>query len=518
MAVTLTYDKAFHLLLRGGFGHDGKLVKGTDEAKMVRKLADIAGEDGTPAAIDYLLDVRPTDRQGPGKTNTDQANWDKLQKWWFDRMIKARKPVYEKMVLFLHQHFATARSTVNKSLYMAIQNALFREFAFGDFRALVKRVNIDGAMLWWLNGDTSTAAQPNENYAREVQQLFVLGPSDFNGSFNYSQVDIQEAAKVLTGWTRSEPKDNEIAINFSFSRHSKGSKTIYAPGVETPNIDPSNQYTINANSMDATAARLEHETFTDHMFTHVDTEGRPTAARFIARRMWKFFAYEPDVDVLNGTGQQDKALIDALADVFTGPDPMNPTCNLKDLLRAMFLRDEFYADTTRTVKGPVEYVMGSTRMLGGKLKGDKKDAVVPDTGSELSDMGQELLNPPNVFSWRGNLFWITTQTLFGRYEYAKDLGDGTKRDDLGFDISKLMGPSVAIPDTTQATKSLVVDRFLKLLLANPAIVDATTRTQLIGILTDNGLTDPIDLSDTGVQDKIRELVKLILTTPHFQVY
>jgi len=506
MAITWNYNAAFHLLVRAGFGHDGKLNKGSDEAKAVLKLADMTQAE----AVDYMLDVRPSTRRGPGKNENDSGMWDKLQKWWFDRMLKAKKPLQEKMVLFLHQHFATARSTVNKPLYMAVQNALFREFAFGNFTELVKRVNVDPAMLWWLNGDVNTALAPNENYSREVQELFTLGVFDFNGERNYSQNDIVQGARILTGWKRDEPKETAVISYFDMDDHDQAAKTMYtAVAGETPNQDPGNAFTIPASSDPETAAG-EHATLIDRVFLHRDTEGELTAARFIARRLWKFFAYEPDVDVGAGTGRQDLAVIDALAADFTASG-----YELKPLLRAMMLRDEFYADATRTIKGPVEYVIGASRMLGAKLKRDAKDRLVPGGGSELAEMGQELLNPPDVFSWRGNLFWVTTQTFLQRYDFAETLAFGAKSDDLGFDLTKLLGPDAVITDPTQATRAAVVDRFLGLLLADPTVVDTTTTTQLVASL---GPNDPIDLTDGGVQSDVRGLVNLILVSPHFHVH
>jgi uncharacterized protein (DUF1800 family) len=512
MAITWTYETAFHLLLRGGFGHDGKVARGTDESKLVRKLADMPQVE----AVDYLLAVRPSDRQGPGKIDDSlgSAYWDKLQKWWFDRLMRARKPVYEKMVLFLHTHFATAKSTVTESEYMSVQNALFREFAFGDFKALVKRVNVDPAMLWWLNGNQNTASAPNENYGRELQELFTLGVFDFNGARNYSQVDVVEAAKILTGWRFREPGNRYIESYFTFGRHHQGAKNVYvADPTDTPGQNPANVHNEPANSMDSALAQTEHERLVEAIFDHIDTEGRPTTARFIARRMWKFFAYEPEVEA--GTARQDLSLIDALADAFKGPDGLGQEYNLKTLLRAMFLRDEFYADTTRTVKGPVEFVIGATRMLGAKIKRDRKDTLVPDSGSDLAEMGQELLNPPDVFSWRGNLFWVTTQTLTKRYEFADELAFGGKRDDVGYDVTKLLHISATIPDPFNASRAAVVDRLLKLLLADPSVVDAASRDQLIGAL---GAVDPIDLADLDVQNDVRGLIGLILTIPHFHVH
>src|SRR5262249_4021155 len=146
----------------------------------------------------------------------------------------------------------------------------------------------------------------------------------------------------------------------------------------------------------------EHEWLVDQIFKHKDTESHPTTARYMARKLWKFFAYDPVVDV--GTSRVDVPIIDAVADAFSGISIANPngTYLLADALRQMFLTAEFYADATRTVKGPVEYVVGSIRMLHGRMTGDTKANIGNDT---IANQGQEVLNPPDVFSWRGNLRW-----------------------------------------------------------------------------------------------------------------
>jgi len=493
MALVWTYDTAAHLLRRAWFGHNGLYSKKSGEAKQVRFLANMT----QTAAVDYVLNIKISKARGPGGLNSDDSvAFAKLQKWWLDRMWTTRKPLREKMVLFLHTHFATARSKVNKPLYMAVQNALFREFAVGDFRELVKRATVDAAMLWWLDGYLNKVGKPNENYARELQELFTLGVFDFNGERNYSQKDVTEAARILTGWRFHEDK-GKIIVEFRPGRHDTAPKTVYdaVPG-ETPNQDPSNAFTTDGS----TPAELEYALLVDKIFNHTDTEGRPTAARYIARKMWKFFAYDPEVDV--GTPRADLALIDSLADAFKASN-----YSLSSLLRAMFLRDEFYADATRTVKSPTEYVIGTIRMLRGRVAKFTHTNLGSDTVARL---GQDLFNPPDVFSWRGNQRWITTQTMLNRYDFAKDFsqGDKSRSSELGFNPKTYL-------DTTQTTRAGVVDRFLKLL--GPLTVDGPTKTQLINWLgaadADMLLTDP-----DYVQVYIRGLVNLILTLPHYHVH
>jgi len=492
--VTLDYDMAAHLLLRAGFGHNGRYDRDTGEATEVRDLADLASALGPAGAIDDLMDFNVSRAKGPGNLKgLVDGDFPKLERWWINRMLKKKKGLREKMVLFLHTHFATSGDKVGYSRHMAVQNALFREFAVGDFRELVKRITVDAAMLIWLDVKLNEAAAPNENYARELQELFTLGVYDFAGERNYAQKDVVRAARALSGWT--EETSNKIIVEFDIDRHDTGSKVIYAPVLgETPNQDPANEFTIPANY---SPPEEEYQFLVDKIFDHVDTEGRPTAARFITRRMWKFFAYEPEVDV--GTPRADLTLIDELADVFK-----NSGYNLGALLRAMFLRTEFYADTTRTIKSPAEYLVGSLRMLRGKLSGEQKNDVGSDT---LARMGQELFFPPDVFSWRGNEAWITTQTFLERYEFARNLAATNKGSEIGHDVYDYI-------DVDENTRQQVVNRFLKLL--GPLSVNPATNTTLLSWL---GPADPIDLTDDEFVDvKVRGLVNLILTLPHYNTH
>lgn len=479
-----SYATAAHLLLRSGFGHNGTYNKTTSEVSQIRHFANLTPQ----AAVSELLGIRASKVKGPGTLDGSDADFAKLQLWWINRMIRTPNPLAEKMVLFLHTHFATARSKVTKPLYMATQNALFRQFALGSFRELVKQVTVDAAMLWWLDGNLNKIGRPNENYARELQELFTLGVFDFNNQGNYTQKDVTGAARILTGWRFSEVK-KKIVVAFLPSRHDTLAKTIYEG---TPSqIDVPAAYSPPEG---------EYKFFIDQILDkHRDSDGRPTAARFLTRKLWKFFAYDP---VVEGVNPPDRPMIDALADVFVASD-----YSLTAVLKAMFLREEFYADATRTVKGPTEYVVGSLRMLKAKLTGSTKANIGQDL---LANMGQELLNPPDVFSWRGNLAWITTQTMLRRYAFGAALASG----DLGRN-SELGHNVYAYLNTNETTRAGVVDHFLNLLgIFN---IDNATRGELIQWL---GSSDSaLDLKNPDyVRVRVRGLLNLILTLPHYHVH
>jgi len=486
------YQTAAHLLLRAGFGHSGRYKKSTGEATQVRRLANLTPEK----AVASLLTMGTSKVRGPGSLDTGDDKFATLQLWWLNRMITGLHPLREKMVLFLHTHFATARSKVTKPLYMSTQNALFRELALGDFRELVKRVTVDAAMLWWLDGYLNKNGKPNENYARELQELFTLGVFDFNNQRNYAQKDVTEAARVLTGWRFLEDK-GKVVVEFRNTRHDHGEKFIYQSQAGETTQNAANLIHIVTNF---TPPENEYAALVDGIFTHLDTEGQPTAARFLARKLWKFFAYDPVVTT--DTARTDLGVIDALANVL-----VTSNYSLGAALNAMFLREEFYADATRTVKGPTEFVVGSVRMLRGKLGGSTRENVGQDL---LANMGQELLNPPDVFSWRGNLSWITTQTMLLRYNFASDLaaGDKSRNSDVGHNVSSFLDPHAT-------TRAQVVDRFLTLLCVFD--IDTATRNELIQWLGPDD--SALDLGNPDyVETQVRGLLSLILTLPLYHVH
>lgn len=504
------YETAAHLLLRSGFGHNGAVRKSTGEATLVRSLANKTPEQ----AVDWVLRLRvPRTVQGPGNlTVRDWASFDALRAWWLKQMIEPKNPALEKIVLFLHTHFATAQSRVSKSLYMAKQNALFRSYALGDFRELVKAINIDPAMLWWLDGQSNTRRAPNENYARELMELFTIGVFDFAGNKNYSQNDVTQAARMLTGW-RIRELENDVEAYFDMNRHHTGEKILFAPDPnETPSQNPGNAYTEPASN-DPTLAVDEHRRLIDAIFNHRDTEGRPTAARFLVRKLWKFYAYDPVVDT--GTTREDLPVIDDLADVFVASGYRIPV-----VLRAMFLRAEFYAHRTRTVKSPVEYVVGSLRMLRARRTESKRYTfydTLEELGNEgfqrkggLGQMGQTLLDPPDVFSWKGNQYWITSHALLQRAIFAARLCTRRWPPKNQKDPVKAERLLPARPMPRQE----VVDRLLRLL--GPIQVDEATGSQLVALL---GAEDPFNpRDDRNIFSRLNPLVQMILTLPQYHVH
>jgi uncharacterized protein (DUF1800 family) len=271
------------------------------------------------------------------------------------------------MVLFWHGHFATSVVKVRDAYLMWRQNELFRRLATSNWLELLVQVGKDPAMLLWLDQAQSRRQHPNENFAREVMELFALGEG------HYTEKDITEGARALTGW--SYDRATQLFVERPFL-HDPGEKTIF--GKTGP---------------------FKGEDFLQLIVA------QPQAARFITAKLWNFFAGE----------EPGPELLTALAAEFRAGGN-----RFKPWLRAVLLSEEFYNPRVvgNQVKSPVQWLVGSVRLLERQLP-------PPMVCLGLTrNLGQELFAPPNVKGWDGGLSWITTNTLLARYNEAATLVAG----------------------------------------------------------------------------------------------
>jgi uncharacterized protein (DUF1800 family) len=284
-----------------------------------------------------------------------------LTTWWFRRMVRGAHPLQEKMVLFWHGHFATSMEKVRAAYLMAKQNDLFRSHGLGPFAGLLKGVTRDPAMMNYLDLQLNRREKPNENFAREVMELFTLGEG------NYSEDDIRAAARAFTGlrFDRATGRSSFVAF-----QHDGGDKTLFG---ETGRFGPD----------EVVGLLLE----------------QPACATFLARKLWRYFVGDAPGD----------AQVAALAGVLR-----DNQFHIGRSLRALFLSEEFYApgNIRAQIKAPVVFLA----MLARQLELD--DLPLAVLAAAMRDMGQVLFLPPNVAGWPGGAAWITTNTLFARYNVA----------------------------------------------------------------------------------------------------
>jgi uncharacterized protein (DUF1800 family) len=362
---------------------------------------------------------------------------------------------------------------------MSYQNRTFRQHGFGPFKTLVYEVTRDAAMLEFLDGRLNSKNNPNENYGRELMELFVLGVFDLNGSENYTQTDVEQLARCCTGYQIDRTKDVGY---FNPQRFDNGNKTLFA--------GKSFQATGNIGFEDANGVLLPPErNVVDLLFAHRDSDGELTMPRFLTRKLWEYFAYPNPA----------KALIDELAAPFIAGGFV-----VRDLLRAIFLHDEFYSEQakTSTVKNPVEFALSAMRAL----KASSNYTQIP---LHLEAMGMELFNPPSVNGWTSGTSWLSTGQFLNRFEFAQLLAAG--RDSK---VVKISPKQLFDDDATSADE--VVDVFLAR-LGVASRIPAGARQALIDYVNDPA--PPASFADpVVVEKKVRSVIALVLQLPEFHIH
>jgi uncharacterized protein (DUF1800 family) len=359
MALDNPRSQVAHLLRRAGFG--------TTDAELDQYTAL-----GFAGALERLLNPEQVDDSAADQQlaplTTDLADPKKIEPakfWWLSRMLYTQRPLQEKMTLFWHNHFATANSKVNNSVLMQQQIQLFRDNGLGNFETLLQKVTLNPAMLISLDNRLNRKGAPNENYAREVQELFTVGIG------NYTEQDIHEAARAFTGHSL----DKNAVYIFNKAQHDAGAKTFQG---QTGNFD--------ANDILGILVR------------------NPATARYLTTKLFTYFAYD----------NPDSSTIDRLADTF-----VSTNFDMRSVLRDLFGGPEFLSTQAfhGQIKQPVELMVGSLKALNVQNVG-------PDATQFLRRMGQDLLNPPDVSGWKGGSAWINSSTLFERFNWGNRLSMG----------------------------------------------------------------------------------------------
>jgi uncharacterized protein (DUF1800 family) len=479
----LTATEARHLLRRSGFG-----APPNELARFVGQPRD--------KVVDQLVGFKPARFKPRGRS------FRRSHDRWI-RFLLRGKPLLSKLVLFWHDHFATGSSKVDNPKLMANQIQLLHRLGKGSFRDLVKAINRDAAMMEFLDTVRNRKRIPNENYARELLELFTLGVYDFAGQPNYAQEDIVQIARAFTGWRyddrRGDPYLDEEQHDYNAQFFAtRGAKSIFASTGGFAGPQP-----FDAGGEGAP----EIDTVVDIVFAHTDSEGQNTVARRTARRLLEYFAHpEP------ATSFVDRVVA---ASGFAG------SWSIEALLRAIFVDDEFYATAgppaagvKKSVKWPIDYVISTLRTLGVKLKGREQRL---EGGEEremffhVAEMGQVLLDPPSVFGWDWETAWLSSATLLARYSFARDLCAARGGGRTSFRPERLIDLGLTDPGA-------IVDAVTDLLGVTGELIQGE-RDVFINYLTDNNPGASINLSDPGVQDrKLRGLFALVLESPAYQLH
>jgi uncharacterized protein (DUF1800 family) len=358
---------AGHLYRRAAFGATWQELQTAVRTGPAETLNNLFTPGPGQADFDKLMDsFAPS-----GQFQPVDAQISPLQGWWLYRMVASFFPLQERMTLFWHNHFATSLAKVQQLGLMANQNILIRKHTLGKFRVFVKDISSDPAMLVWLDSNSNVKGKANENYARELMELFTLGVG------NYTEQDVHEAARAFTGW-----HTNGQDFTFNRFQHDDGPKIVLG---QTGNWDG-----------------------TDVIRILLD---QPAAARFLVRKLYRHFISE--------TETPPDSLLDPLAERFRESD-----CDIADLMRTMLRSRLFFSEYAyrQRVKSPAEYIVSLLRSL--EAKGDQVGPAITALAQTMDGLGQTLFAPPTVKGWDGGKAWLNSATLLARHNAAWRLVQG----------------------------------------------------------------------------------------------
>lgn len=451
-------DSARHLLSRALFGYSRRDL---DKALSYSTVTDFVEKEllatlASPKPPGDWITTRPLKEQIDKNLVGD---WYRQFTYWsYDLMVNEGTSMRERMVMFFHNHYTSQRSKVVYPQHMYAQDKLLRDFAFGNLKDLTKAINTDAAMIIYLDGNNSNGAvgkTPNENYARELMELFTLGIG------NYTETDVKQAARVLSGW-----KVDSLDVKFDKTRWFTDKVTFLG---KTANFD--------------------HKTLVDHIFT------QDAAAEFFCTKLYKEFVYY----------KPDTVFIKKMATVMRAAN-----YELKPVLKFLFTSDEFYREDViaSKIKTPTELMVGSLKALGVKT---------PDW-TNIYDMGrilqQQLFEPPSVAGWEGQREWISSTTYVTRGGLTDSFITG-KRYNGAAVAGKIDSLAYIKSFKTSEDAVKLVEDLVNLMVVFP--LSAIKKKFLLDTLLDGTVVTNWSTSTPMADARIQRLLKAIMRLPEYQL-
>jgi uncharacterized protein (DUF1800 family) len=506
---TWTFSEAAHLLRRAGFGGAPDQIRALyvmGRANAVDFLVKAAAPPSKVPAwaeekqareniqVRYLAqqllreevkNLPPAEAAEVRRKNQNalgQESFQRLreaQNWWFEEMLRTRAPLREKMTLFWHDHFATSTQKVREPEAIMFQNMCFRKYALGSFKELAHEIVQDPAMMLYLDAQNSNKRKPNENFARELMELFTLGVG------HYTETDIKEAARAMTGY-QIDRETGEVIHRMR--QWDPGQKTLFGK-------------TGNFSADDVVDIIFEQE----------------QCARYLPWKLWEYFVAD----------DPSKVLVDELGKRFRAYD-----FNVAPLLRDIFMSQEFYADEVvrNQIKCPIQYMVQLCKEL------ELTEIPRSNLLDWMLQTGQELFAPPNVAGWDWGKAWINTNTLLFRYRIAgfittgDNAGDGVE----GREKSMMQPPQ---PLNQRQKRLLATQRAEQMKWLGPDYEEITPRNlredpaALVDLLIQRFFQTELTPKQRGIfieyaesklgvvftNHEVAELCYLMLSTPYYQL-
>ena len=410
-------EKAEHLLSRAGFGIPRERVRHLERIGLFRAVDSLVDFGKIPeygVAPGFLLqgdahrrlrDIKDEAERRKARQKLQRSERQAMQlmkQWWFERILNSPRPLEEKLTLFWHGHFATSAQKVKSSHYNYQLNSIFRRFGTGSFRTLTMEVARSPAMLRYLDNVQNVAAHPNENWARELMELFTMGIG------NYTEKDIKESARAFTGWAVG-PRGFTVRQR----QHDVGKKEFLGR-----------------------SGNLGGREIIDTIFEQNVT------AEFISRKLYRFFVSD-DVD---------EDVVRAMAE-----DLRENGYVVGEMLRSLFRSEDFYAKGVigSQIKSPVQFVVQLVHDLGLPYP------PYASMARSSAQLGQNLFYPPNVKGWDGGRSWINTNTLLTRYNLPVSLANANGKGEMDRMAAGMDGNlEMMQPKNTAAEKREEIESFM----------------------------------------------------------
>ncbi len=455
-----------HLMRRAGFGASKEELELRTKAGYEATVEELLHpEDQPPVDIYDLYRYQPWTWKPGTIYGMGHASW-------LYRLMNTKTPLQEKMALFWHGVFATGVSKVDHWDEIVDMVDGFRQKGLGRFRDLLLDVARNPAMIFWLDNNENHSTAVNENWGRELLELFSMGVG------NYTEEDVRECSRAFTGWTMT-PKLPRFPMN-RFDWYFE-----YNPG----------DHDDEEKSFLGYSGRFNGEDIIDIICA------QPATARFIARHLYNFFvADEAQVPAWSVTSPQEPAAIDQLTTALRETD-----FDMRSVLRLLFNSDFFKEARFSRLKSPTEVVVGTLRMVGGsEFPGPGLGNLSMQTGY----MGQDLLNPPSVEGWHTGPEWINSGSLMRRTNFFADMVGDTDRPGVQAIVAELRARG------TLSSQEFVV---ACLELLGPLDVDQGTKDELVSHASEDGdLRWGSDGVDTGPISRVAEMLQLIVALRDYQ--
>ena len=467
-----------HLLRRAGFGAsrdelETYLAQGyeaTVEQLLHPETAPVGLED------DDLVRRYHVDENSALELASGQA-------YWLYRMINTRRPLEEKLTLFWHSVFATGYTKISQPRAILLQVEMFRRYGMGSFRNLLVELSRDPAMIFWLDNKDNHKNGVNENYGRELLELFSMGVG------SYTEDDVRQASRAFTGW-------NIRNASLHTARSSRNSVWPYG------RLDWQFQYREEDHDDDEKVFLGHRGPFKGEEIIDIICR-EPATARFISRHLYNFFvADEPQVPAWGTVPPRDPAAISALVDAY-----LDHKYDIRSVLRVLFNSDFFKEATFAKVKSPAEFVAETARVAGTYSLPTTDDM---NLALSTSAMGQQLLDPPSVEGWHTGSEWINTSSLVERVNFAVTQLADVDMPGVRSIISRIKASGSSL------VPHQLVDTCLDLM--GPVSVSEATRRELVGHATADGeLRFGTREEDRSSSERIREMSQLIASTLEYQL-